>query len=150
MNNYESAHAKQYEPSVCALYLHWFLSIPALMDCAIRLTCHAFLLLFMALTYYIIYCIMCGKHQAQQNGCFDHQFKMYGLYSGLLCGVLSNLCQCRFYQLFPSKVTDFEFCYRQLYHGHRLFTHFSRRDWFWIGIYLYVCSPLRCIIVIYI
>jgi hypothetical protein len=105
-------------PSVCGLYLHFFLSLLALMECSLRLLIHFFMLLVMGLLYYIVYCVSCGEWVTYSNACVAHHSSMYGLYSGLLCGIIGNLGKSS--SLLPcyleSVDIDIELCIIGVYH----------------------------------
>lgn len=92
MSARESTNKHQNRPGVCGLYLHFFLSIFALLECVIRLVIHLVMILIVGLTYYIVYCVSCGEWNVYSSIILAHHSAMYGLYSGLLCGIASNLC----------------------------------------------------------
>ena len=89
----ENANRHANRMSVCGLYAHFFLSLFAVMECSFHLMIHLFLLVIMGLGYYVILCVSCGEWSAYSLGCFAQHTTMYGLYSGLLCGLLANICK---------------------------------------------------------
>ena len=91
MSVYEDNHIRAHSPSVCALYAHFFLSIFAIMEAAVRLMAHLSILLVLGAMYYFVYCLSCGKSTISQHQCLAHHIRMYGLYSALLCGSIWNL-----------------------------------------------------------
>lgn len=77
------------EPSVCALYLHFFLSIFALIESIVRVLIHALILLVAMLGYYIILCLTCGKFE---GGVFiQHHLRMYFMYWSLFFAIIGNI-----------------------------------------------------------
>jgi hypothetical protein len=87
----EVANRHSHRPSICGLYLHFFVSIFAVLECLIRLLVHVLILLVLGLTYYLVYCLTCGRSTAEFMLCIAHHSAMYGIYSGLLCGLMANI-----------------------------------------------------------
>lgn len=87
----ENANRNANRLSVCGMYAHFFLSLVAVLECIVHLMIHLLLLAIMGLGYYIILCVSCGEWSAYSLGCLAHHTSMYGLYSGLLCGLLANI-----------------------------------------------------------
>ena len=78
------------DPSVCALYLHFLLSLFGIIECAIRLV---FILLFLFswfVIYYLIQCFSCGKNRDVSMST-PYYVTAFWLYLGILCGLLGNL-----------------------------------------------------------
>ena len=78
------------EPSVCGLYLHFVLSLLAVVECALRL---AFITLFLFtwfIAYYIVQCASCGKNK-DIGLSSSYYVKALALYSGIMCGLAGNL-----------------------------------------------------------
>ena len=78
------------EVSVCSLYLHFILSIFALIESFLRYIIHLVILLIVCLLYYIIVCFSCGKGNIG-HGCFVQHSRMVALYNTLICATLGNV-----------------------------------------------------------
>jgi hypothetical protein len=81
--------SKEREMTCISLYCHWFLSLLVLCECAARLMIHIFVVLIFFLTYYLVYCLSCGK--ANMGELKGHQLSRCSLYSGLLFAMFGNL-----------------------------------------------------------
>jgi hypothetical protein len=91
MLEYENQYKRTHEPLVISLYLHWFLSLIALCECVARFTIHLAAVIVVAVLYYIMYCITCGKSKITMNAWLSGQQDFFGLYSGMFCGIIGNL-----------------------------------------------------------
>jgi hypothetical protein len=94
MASAENSNRVQNRLSCCGLYLHFFLSIVAILECVARLLYHLAVLCIIGMFYYLIYCLSCGEMTAETGLCLAHHSAMYGLYSGLLCGLCANIGMC--------------------------------------------------------
>jgi len=101
MDAYESASKRSLEPSVCGLYLHFFMSLLGALEAGLRaltfflflvLIAVGYLLLFFG--YWIVLCLSCGKTNVFPPflSAIDHPIKMYSLYASLFCALIGNLC----------------------------------------------------------
>jgi len=78
------------EPSVAGLYLHFVLSLLAVVECALRLVFIAIFLASWFVIYYILQCLSCGKNN-DVGLSSSYFFKAFALYTGIMCGCLGNL-----------------------------------------------------------
>jgi hypothetical protein len=90
MQQHES-QVKTKEQTCIGLYAHWFLSLFALFECALRLMVHGLIVALWVVLYYIVYCVSCGK--AEVNDVMTHQMSRCSLYSGLFFSMIGNLCK---------------------------------------------------------
>ena len=89
MSSYERAHIV--EPSVCALYLHFFLSLFAFAECCLFLALIFSFLVILLLLYYVIICVSCGKWKVSTNDLLARISKVYAIYSGFFCVIIGNI-----------------------------------------------------------
>lgn len=78
------------EPSIGALYAHFFLSLLALAECLARLGVHACILAVCFLLYYLVICISCGKSGGVSEF-MSHHAMMVALYWSLFFAILCNI-----------------------------------------------------------
>ena len=90
MISFEANYKRDHEPSIVQMYCHWFLSIFAMAECVTRFCIHGAIILVVLILYYILLCISCGKGKVSLNAYLSDQYKLFGLYSGLLCGIICN------------------------------------------------------------
>jgi hypothetical protein len=91
MSAYEASYRKQHDSGVLDLYAHWFLSVLALAECMARYAIHLFGIVAVSVLYYVFVCISCGKNKVSLRAVVDSQFRLFGLYWGLSCGVFWNI-----------------------------------------------------------
>jgi hypothetical protein len=79
-------------PSVANLYLHWFLSLAAVLETLIRVKLHGIIIVVSLIIYYISYCVACGKLSSNVRVVYvENHFKILSLYLRLLCGLMGNI-----------------------------------------------------------
>ena len=91
MTAYEANYRRQHDPSIGALYCHWFLSLIALFECISRYLLHLCLIFLVSVLYYLLVCVSCGKTSLSIRTLLDSQFLLFGLYWGLSCGIFWNI-----------------------------------------------------------
>lgn len=96
MLDYETQYKRTHEPLVISLYCHWFLSLLALGECATRCMVHFSFVIVIAVLYYIVYCLSCGKSKASMNVYLSSQQNAFGLYCSLFCGIIGNISKTIF------------------------------------------------------
>jgi hypothetical protein len=87
---------RQPEPSVCALYFHFFLSLFALVECCLFLGLLAGAIIALCACYYFIICASCGKWVVPLNDILAALGKLYAIYSSFLCIILGNMSKSLF------------------------------------------------------
>lgn len=104
MTTYEQVSITSMRPSICCLYLNFFLSILGIFEASLK--CMLFLLLPVAyimlwfaafLVYYITLCISCGRTEGAinviENICkgLSKSSQLFCIYVGIISGLLVNL-----------------------------------------------------------
>lgn len=86
---YEKSKPK--DISVFTLYLHFFASILAFLECFIYIVFSGLVLLFEYLLYYVIYCVSCGKTKAEEIIWLRHNKLMFKTHCVLICGIIRSV-----------------------------------------------------------
>ena len=92
MSTYETSYKRQHDSTILALYCHWFMSLLAFCECISRYLIHLCGIIVISLCFYVFVCITCGKSTVSIRTLLDTQWRLFGLYWGLSCGIMWNIC----------------------------------------------------------
>ena len=92
MDDFEDAEFNRLGPSVGGLYIHWFFSFLALIECICRLIVCGVIIFAWSLVIYLTCCLSCGKSVNMPAEPFIVVVAgRYGIYSTFLCALVANV-----------------------------------------------------------
>ena len=92
MDDFEDAEFTRLSPTVAGLYLHWFTSVVALIECVLRLALCAIVILVWSLFIYLSCCLSCGKtFNMPSEPLIVAIAGRYSIYSAFLCALIANV-----------------------------------------------------------
>ena len=91
MDTHEDTEFHKLSASVGGLYIHWFFSVLALVECIVRLVLYGVAIFIWSLILYLSCCLSCGKtvnmpSEPLMVACVAR----YAIYSTFMCGLISN------------------------------------------------------------
>lgn len=101
IDDYEDGEYVRLAPTVGGLYIHWFFSIFALLECILRVLICGVLIFLWSLFIYLSCCLSCGKTVHMPSEPFIIALgSRYSIYSAFLCALTANV-------LTPNETIDF-------------------------------------------
>jgi hypothetical protein len=92
MDDFEDGEFVRLSPTVGGLYIHWFFSLIAMIECIIRLFVVIVIIAFWSLFIYISCCISCGKtYNMPSEPIILALGSRYSIYSAFLCALIANV-----------------------------------------------------------
>ena len=92
MDAHEDVEFRKLSATVAGLYIHWFFSLLAFVECLLRLIIYGIVIFLWSLFIYLSCCLSCGKTiNAPSEPVMMAAVARYSIYSAFICALISNL-----------------------------------------------------------